>query len=236
MHPQLDATATGAGQVGEILDQALRLPHLSLDHCRDGLELYIAASVAPQDTRAVRQHGLGIAQLVRKGREEAVLQQVGARERFVASLQRVLQLFQIGAIGDDLAEAAQLAVRRANRSDSAKTPEPRAVLAYVPALVRGASHARCGLQLQSRDSGIAVFLREDVVQLAADDVAGIETHDLRRTRVPVQDATLRIHRENCVVLHGLHELVEQLAVGRRRLTGIGHFAARPPAANPWIRV
>jgi hypothetical protein len=41
----------------------------------------------------------------------------------------------------------------------------------------------------------------------------------------VHDAPLRIHGKDCVILHGLHELVEQLlAVRRRRLTGIGHFA------------
>ncbi len=170
---------------------------------------------------------------MRERRQEAVLQFVGVRQRLVATLQGVLQLLQVRAIRDDLAEAEQRAVRCTNRGDRAETPEARAVLAHMPALVGGASHAFGGLQFQARDTGVAVFLREDLVQLATEHLARVEAHDLFSARVPVLDQALRIHGEDCVILHGLHELVEQLvAESRRRLTGIGHLWARPPAAFP----
>ncbi len=170
---------------------------------------------------------------MRERRQEAVLQLVGVRQRLVATLQCVLQLLQVSAIRDDLAEAQQRAVRCTNRGDRAEAPEARAVLAHVPALVGGASHAFGGLQFQARDTGVAVLLREDVVQLAAEHVALIEAHDLRSARIPVLDTALRIHGEDCVILHVLHELVEQLvAVRRRRLTGIGHFVGATSCGVP----
>ncbi len=170
---------------------------------------------------------------MRERRQEAVLQLVGVRQRLVATLQCVLQLLQVRAIRDDLAEAQQRAVRCTNRGNRAETPEARAVLAHVPALVGRASHAFGGLQFQARDTGVAVFLREDLVQLATEHVARVEAHDLRSARVPVLDAALRIHGEDCVILHVLHELVEQLvAVRRRRLTGIGHFVGATSCGVP----
>jgi hypothetical protein len=70
-------------------------------------------------------------------------------------------------------------------------------------------------------------------QLATDHVIRRKPHDELCTGVPVHDAALAVHGENRVVLHRVHELIEQrLAVRRRRLTGIGILRARPPAAIP----
>src|SRR6185503_14534427 len=151
------------------------------------------------DAGAVRQHRLRIAQLVRQRREEAILQLVRARQRLVATLQSVLQLLQIRAVRDNLAEAEQRAVAGANRRDRAQSPEARAIFAYVPALIRGASSTQRRLELQTRNAGGAIFRRENSVQGVTEHVARAEAHDSLRTSVPVDDALLVIHHEDRVV-------------------------------------
>src|SRR5215203_1596246 len=134
--------------------------------------------------------------------------------------EELLRLFMsalLGAVAEDLEEAAAMV---SERQHDAAAPEPRAVLAQMPALVRGPAFRARQRHLASRLAGGAVLGGEEDVARAADHVGFVIAEDALGTGVPGRDPAVRVEGEDRVFPGALEDQAEPLLrVAMRPLGG-----------------
>lgn len=123
-------------------------------------------------------------------RAEHELGNVGGQQtkELLAFAELLLRIPALGQIAQDLDEAAP--VRK--RHDGPRSPEARAILPYVPALVFRPPSGAALLTLFLRSHGSAVLRREHDVAVAADDLVGGVAQQSLGPNIPACDDALSV--------------------------------------------
>src|SRR4051794_18525714 len=137
-------------------------------------------------------------------------------EALLALAQPLLRAVPLGAVAHDLDEPGGAALER---HEEAGGPEPRAVLAHVPAIVLGAAVGTGAPPLVLGSARDAVFGREDHVGAAAGDLPFHEAEQALGADIPARDGVVRVRGEDREVGRALDDAPEQLGLADRLRPG-----------------
>ena len=124
----------------------------------------------------------------------------------VQPAKRVLGLALRRAVAQDLEEADRRASVVPQGQQRAARPEPGAVLAHVPALVRGAAFGERELHLGLGCAGLAILGRVDQAPVLAERFSLAPAEQVTSARVPTRDLPVQVGRDDGVVRGALNNL------------------------------
>ena len=142
----------------------------------------------------------------------------------LALAQPLLRAVALGAVAHDLDEPGGAALER---HEEAGGPEPRAVLAHVPALVLGAAVGTGAPPFVLGSARGAVLGREDHIGAAADDLPFRVAEQALGADIPARDGAVRVRGEDREVGRALDDAPEQRALVWSFTHARGLLAVRP---------
>src|SRR3954454_20236697 len=137
-------------------------------------------------------------------------------EALLALAQPFLRSVPLGAVAHDLDEPGGAALER---HEEAGGPEPRAVLAHVPAIVLGAAVGTGAPPFVLGRTRDPVLGREDHVGAAADDLPFHVAEQALGADIPARDGAVRVRGEDREVGRALDDAPEQLGLADRLRPG-----------------